>query len=300
MAVTPTPSRLKNALSVDVEDYFQVQALEAAYPRRVWPDCPSRVERNTEVILDTFAEAGVKGTFFTLGWIAERHPRLVRKIAEAGHEVASHGYQHERVDSQTPHQFRADVSRTRRLLEDISGVQVGGYRAATFSLGPHTPWAWRVLEEEGYTYSSSVYPVQRDFYGAPDAPRGPYRPEGTQRLVEIPISTVRLFGRNFPCGGGGFFRLLPYSLSHIAIDRLNRVEKRAAVFYIHPWEVDPDQPRARGVSAKSQFRHYTNLSRTRGRLARLAGEFCWDRIDRTFEIASVPAALAPAGGGVAA
>jgi len=277
------PTRpLTNALSVDVEDYFQVQALASVFPRSAWDGCPSRVERNTERLLQLFDDAGVKGTFFTLGWIAERHPALVRRIAEGGHEVASHGYEHARVDGQTPEAFRADVRRSRGILEDAGGGAVRGYRAATFSVGPRTPWAWRVLEEEGFTYSSSIYPVARDFYGVPDAPRGPYRPEGAEQLVEIPISTVRLMRRNLPCGGGGYFRLLPYGLSRAAIGRINRGEQRPAVFYIHPWEVDPDQPRARGAPLKSRLRHYMNLSRTAGRLQRLLADFRWDRMDRVF------------------
>jgi polysaccharide deacetylase family protein (PEP-CTERM system associated) len=297
----PKASPITNALSVDVEDYFQVQALASVHPRSEWEARESRVERNTDCILEVFADAGVKGTFFTLGWIAERHPALVRRIAEAGHEVASHGYCHERVDSQTPDAFRADVRKSRGILQDIAGVAVRGYRAATFSVGPHTPWAWQVLEEEGYAYSSSVYPVVRDFYGFPDAPRTPYRPEGTKSLVEIPISTVRLGKRNWPCGGGGYFRFLPYGVSRAAIRRVNDVDRMSAVFYIHPWEVDPGQPRAGGVPIKSRIRHYLNLSRTRGRLDRLARDFRWDRIDRAFGIGE-PAALhsAPAPGRAAA
>jgi polysaccharide deacetylase family protein (PEP-CTERM system associated) len=280
--MTPQASRVTNALSVDVEDYFQVQALASVFPRRAWNDCDSRVERNTDRLLQLFDDAKVKGTFFTLGWIAERHPALVRRIAEAGHEVASHGYEHARVDSQSPEAFRADVRRSRGILEDTGGFAVHGYRAATFSVGPRTPWAWRVLEEEGFAYSSSIYPVARDLYGVPDAPRGPYRPEGAQRLTEIPISTVRFLGRNLPCGGGGYFRLLPYRLSQAAIGRINGAERRPAVFYIHPWEVDPDQPRARGAPLKSRLRHYMNLSRTAGRLQRLLADFRWDRLDHVF------------------
>jgi polysaccharide deacetylase family protein (PEP-CTERM system associated) len=267
-----------------VEDYFQVQALASAYPPSTWSECESRVERNTQQILEVLSEAGVRATFFTLGWIAERHPTLVRDIAEAGHELASHGYSHARVDSQTPEVFRQDVRRSRAILEDAGSVPVRGYRAATFSMGPHTPWAWRVLEEEGFTYSSSVYPVARDFYGDPNAPRGVFRPPGATRLIEIPISTVRLGDRNWPCGGGGYFRLLPYGLSSAAIRRVNRRDRLPAVFYIHPWELDPQQPRPGGVPLKSRVRHYLNLSKTRGRLARLAGEFQWDRIDRAFDI----------------
>jgi polysaccharide deacetylase family protein (PEP-CTERM system associated) len=279
---------ITNALSVDVEDYFQVQALSGVYAPADWDSCESRVERNTEAILEIFAEAGVRSTFFTLGWVAERCPQLVRRIVDQGHELASHGYRHARVDSQTPEAFRADVRRTRRLLEDVGGAPVAGYRAATFSVGPHTPWAWQVLEEEGYAYSSSVYPVQRDYYGFRDAPREPYRPAGAERLLEIPIATARLGGRNWPCGGGGYFRLLPYPVSEAAIAYVNRVERAPAVFYIHPWELDPGQPRPAGVPLKSRVRHYLNLDKTRERLGRLVRSFRWDRLDRVFDITSRP------------
>lgn len=280
--------KITNGLSVDVEDYFQVQALASVYPRCSWDDCESRVERNTQTILDLFEEAGVKATFFTLGWIAERRPALVRRIADAGHEVACHGYSHVRVDSQAPDEFREDINKSRRILEDLSGTPVHGYRAATFSVGPHTPWAWRLLEEEGYAYSSSIYPVARDFYGVPDAPRRAYKPEGVHRLLEIPISTVRVANRNWPCGGGGYFRLLPYALSKAAIRHLNDADGAAVVFYLHPWELDPDQPRSAGTPLKSRVRHYLNLSKTHGRLQRLARDFAWDRIDRAFSVEGAP------------
>jgi peptidoglycan-N-acetylglucosamine deacetylase len=284
MTSTPAP-RIANALTVDVEDYYQVQALAGVYRRDGWETCESRVERNTDAILQIFADAGAQATFFTLGWIAERHPALVRRIVAQGHELASHGYQHARVDSQTPEVFRADVRESRQILEDISGAAVRGYRAATFSVGPHTPWAWHVLEEEGYAYSSSIYPVVRDNYGVRDAPRVPYRPQGAERLTEIPISTLRLGGRNWPIGGGGYFRLLPYAASRAAIAQLNRAEGAPAVFYIHPWEVDPEQPRPAGVGLKSRLRHYLNLDKTGDRLAKLARAFRWDRMDRVFDIA---------------
>jgi polysaccharide deacetylase family protein (PEP-CTERM system associated) len=282
-----SPVCITNALSVDVEDYFQVQALESVYRRSDWDRCESRVARNTELVLELFEQARVQATFFTLGWIAERQRDLVRRIAAAGHEIASHGYAHLRVDSQTPEEFREDVGKTRRLLEDIAGVAVRGYRAPTFSVNPDTSWAWRMLEEEGYTYSSSVYPVVRDFYGFPDAPRGRHRPKGADGLVEVPIATVRFGGRNWPCGGGGYFRLLPYALSRAAISRINRADRLPAVFYIHPWELDPDQPRPRGAPLKSRLRHYLNLSKTAGRLARLTQDFRWDRIDRVFRLDGV-------------
>lgn len=290
MATRAQSLPITNAMSVDVEDYFQVQALDSVYARSDWEACETRVERNTDRLLDLFADAGIKATFFTLGWIAERHPALVRRIADAGHEVGSHGCNHLRVDSQTPEEFRRDVRRSRDILQDLSGVCVRGYRAATFSVGPHTPWAWQVLEEEGYRYSSSVYPVKRDFYGMPDAPRTPYRPAGTEAFVEIPISTVRLAGRNWPSGGGGYFRFLPYVLSRAAIARVNQAERAPAVFYLHPWEVDPDQPRPQGVPLKSRFRHYVNLDRTQQRLGRLSRAFRWDRMDRVFNIGDGPVA----------
>lgn len=287
-----TLQRITNALSVDVEDYFQVQALAGVFPPERWDACESRVERNTEALLETFADAGVSATFFTLGWIAERNRPLVRRIVQAGHELASHGYEHARVDSQTPEAFRADVRKTKRLLEDIGGVAVRGYRAATFSVGPHTPWVWRVLAEEGYAYSSSVYPVVRDNYGVRDAPRTPYRPDG-EGLLEIPLAAVRVGRRNWPCGGGGYFRLLPYPVSRAAIARMNQADGIRAVFYIHPWEVDPEQPRAFDAPLKSRLRHYTNLAKTRDRLRRLTHAFSWDRMDRVFAADLEAAAAAP-------
>lgn len=277
-----------NAMSVDVEEHFHAHALAGALPRETWDTCPSRVERNTETLLQLFDASGVKATFFTLGWVAERRPRLVRRIVDAGHELASHGYDHTRVDQQTPQAFRADVRRAREILEQAGQVAVRGYRAATFSMGHRTPWAWTILEEEGHAYSSSIYPVAHDLYGEPDAPRAPYRPEGVKTLLEIPISTVRLAGRNRPCGGGGYFRLLPYSLSRAAVRRINGREQRPAIFYIHPWEVDPAQPRPAGLPLRSRIRHYTGLIATESRLRRLLGDFAWGRVDQVFGIEPAP------------
>jgi polysaccharide deacetylase family protein (PEP-CTERM system associated) len=269
-----------NALSVDVEDYFQVQALSASYPREDWTSCQSRVQRNTEVLLALFAETQTKATFFTLGWIAERHPALVRAIVDQGHELASHGYAHHRVDRQSPEEFRADIRKTKAILEGCAGSPVNGYRAATFSMSPATPWAFPILEEEGYLYSSSVYPVAHDNYSYPNAPRFPFKPNATSNFWEFPISTVRIAGRNVPCGGGGYFRLAPYSLFRLALKRITRQEGKPAIFYLHPWEVDPEQPRPAGVPLKSRFRHYLNLARTIPRLRRLLADFSWDRVDR--------------------
>ena len=271
-----------NAMTVDVEDYFQVQALAEAYPRSRWDSQSSRVERNTERVLSLFADHGVKATFFTLGWVAERHKALTRRIVDNGHELASHGYEHVRADSQSREAFAADVGRTKRILEDIAGVPVAGYRAATFSIGRANLWAFEVLAEEGYTYSSSIYPIHHDNYGMPDAPRFAFRPLADGDFLEVPISTVSLAGSNLPCGGGGYFRLLPYACSKLAIGRLNRREGQSSVFYFHPWEIDPDQPRPDRVGLKTRVRHYTNLGRMEARLSRVLSDFRWDRMDRVF------------------
>lgn len=276
-----------NAMSVDVEDYYQVQAFAETVGRDDWTDHTSRVERNTDAVLDLFAEAGVHATFFTLGWVAERHPALIRRIVDQGHELGSHGYAHIRADSQTPEEFRADVVRTKRILEDAGGVPVKGYRAATFSIGEDNLWSFAVLAESGYAYSSSIYPLRRDLCGMPDAPRFPFYPDGpTSRqgpaLEEYPITTVEALGRRLPAGGGGHFRIWPYAYSRWAVNRMNRGEQRPAMFYFHPWEIDPDQPRMPGAPLKSRLRHYTNLDRMAAKLKRLMSDFAWDRVDRVF------------------
>lgn len=271
-----------NALSFDIEDYFQVQALSEAFPRESWSACETRVERNTGKLLDALADAGCHATFFTLGWIGERHPQVVRRIVAEGHELASHGYAHYRVDGQTPEQFREDIRKTKRILEDCSGQSVVGYRAATFSVGPSTSWAFPILEAEGYAYSSSVYPVKTDFHSFENAPRFSYRPDGTKSFWEFPITTLRLGGKNLPFGGGGYFRLLPYALFRQGLISVRDREGKPLVFYLHPWEVDPDQPRPAQVGIKSRIRHYLNLSRTETRLRKLMTDFRWDRFDRVF------------------
>ena len=270
-----------NAMTVDVEDYFQVQSFAGCVPRDRWDAFPARVADNTDRVLDQFAAAGIRATFFTLGWVAQRQPALIRRIVAEGHELASHGWDHTRADTQDPASFQADVTRTRALLEDAGGVAVRGYRAATFSIGPRNPWAFAALAAAGYAYSSSVNPIRHDLYGNPDAPRVPYRPDASG-LWEIPMTTLRAAGRNLPCSGGGYFRLMPYSCFRFALRRVNRAESRPGIFYFHPWEVDPDQPRIAGAGWKSRFRHYTNLHRMSGRLDRLLADFAWDRMDRVF------------------
>lgn len=281
--------RLVNALSVDVEDWFQVQAFAGRVDRADWDTLPRRVEANTDRVLDLFAEAGVRATFFTLGWVAERHPALIRRIVAAGHELASHGLEHRLVRDQRPEVFRADIRRAKALLEDAGGVPVRGYRAATFSIGADTPWAFEILAEEGHAYSSSVNPIRHDLYGMPDAPRFPYRPEGApEDFAEVPLTTVRLRGRNWPCAGGGFFRLMPYALFRSGLRRVNGRDGRPAVFYFHPWEVDPGQPRMSGLPLRTRVRHRLNLSRTEDRLRCLLRDFAWDRMDCVFPECAAP------------
>lgn len=273
-----------NALTIDVEDYFQVSALAPYIPRDQWDTIPCRVESNVDRILDMLARHDTHATFFTLGWIAERYPELVRKIVAGGHELASHGYAHLRATEQSPELFLADIRLAKAVLEDVGGLEVAGYRAPSFSIGDSNPWALDCIREAGYRYSSSVYPVKHDHYGVPDAPRFPYA--SRDGLTEVPLTTVRWMSRNWPASGGGFFRLLPYGVSRRLIERVNRVDGRPAVFYFHPWEIDPDQPRVSGANAKTRFRHYVNLHRMEQRLDWLLGDFSWGRMDRVFEVAA--------------
>jgi len=269
-------------MTVDVEDYFQVSAFEGHIDRAQWDTLSCRVEVNTDRILALFDAAGVKATFFTLGWVAERYPALIRRIVEGGHELASHGYAHVRVTQQQPAEFRADVEKTKHLLEDIGGVEVRGYRAASYSIGAGNLWALDELGEAGYRYSSSIYPVRHDLYGMPEAPRFAFRPRGEASILEVPITTLRVGGKNLPCGGGGFFRLYPYAVSRWALRRINDGEGQSGMFYFHPWEIDPAQPRQTGLDLKTRTRHYLNLGRMESRLQALLGDFAWDRMDRIF------------------
>lgn len=267
---------LVNAMSVDVEDYFQVHAFGRSIRREDWESWPRRVERNTERLLDLFAAAGISATFFTLGWVGTRHPALIRRILAEGHELASHGLDHVRVDRQTPGGFRAEIARAKAILEDAGGAPVLGYRAPGFSITPATAWAFDCLAEAGYRYSSSVDPARGGAGLFEDAGALLHRlPCG---LVELPVTSLPIAGRKLPCGGG-FFRLLPYAMTQRAIHRINAADRLPAIFYIHPWEIDPDQPRV-AAPLRARLRHYTNLRSTEQKLARLLADFAWGRIDR--------------------
>jgi polysaccharide deacetylase family protein (PEP-CTERM system associated) len=270
---------MKNALSVDVEDWFQVGAFETVIDRDSWETRERRVERNTDAVLTLFDEAGVKATFFTLGWVAARHPALIRRIAEAGHEIASHGWDHKRVFTLSEAEFRDDLIRARAEIEDASGHKLWGYRAPSFSIDQRTPWAHPVLAEQGYAYSSSVAPIRHDHYGWPESPRFAWRPVAGSDLIELPVTTFELAGRRFAAGGGGFFRLLPYALSNWAVGRVNATEERPAIFYFHPWDMDVDQPFVADAPLKSKLRHYTNLSVMRPKLLKLLNAHEWGRTD---------------------
>jgi polysaccharide deacetylase family protein (PEP-CTERM system associated) len=273
---------ITGAMTVDVEDYFQVAAFADKVKRHEWDSYTCRVERNVDRILGIFADNDVKATFFTLGWVAERYPGVVRQIVDGGHELASHGYEHVKIHTQSPADFRQDIRKTKAILEDIGGQQVRGYRAASFSIDARCLWAFDILAEEGHAYSSSVYPIKHDHYGMPEASRFTFRPSDRHDLVEVPITTLNLFNRNLPSGGGGYFRLLPYAVSRWALRRISQQDKRPAIFYFHPWEVDPDQPRFEDAPFRSRFRHYVNLSLMEKRLRSLVKDFRWDRMDNVF------------------
>jgi polysaccharide deacetylase family protein (PEP-CTERM system associated) len=274
---------LTNALTIDVEDYFQVSAFAPYIRRDEWDHRECRVERNVGRILEMLAERDTRATFFTLGWIAERYPALVRQIVDQGHELASHGYGHERASDLSEAAFRADVDRAKKLLEDIGGTAVHGYRAPSFSIGTRNLWAFDVLAGAGYRYSSSIYPIRHDHYGMPDSPRFAYRVgTGGAGLLEVPVTTLRLRGRNLPSSGGGYFRLLPYALSRWMIQRVNQQDRESAIFYFHPWEIDAEQPRIAGIDAKTRFRHYVNIPRMENRLKSLLADFRWGRMDDIF------------------
>ena len=277
-------------MTIDVEDYFQVSAFAPYIARTEWDSRECRVERNIHTILEMLSAHHTHATFFTLGWIAERYPQLVRQIVDNGHELASHGYGHQRASEQSPEAFFNDIDSAKKLLEDLSGQRILGYRAPSFSIGKGNLWAYDTLLEAGYVYSSSIYPIAHDHYGMPDSPRFAY--EVRPGLTEIPITTVRLFERNFPSSGGGYFRLLPYPVSRWLIQRVNTRDQQPGMFYFHPWEIDPEQPRITGINRKAQFRHYVNIGQTQARLDRLLTDFRWGRVDQVFlnQIAPLPLA----------
>jgi polysaccharide deacetylase family protein (PEP-CTERM system associated) len=270
-----------NAISVDVEDYFQVGAFEHLIRRGDWDNLEHRIEHNMDKVLQLFEERNIKATFFMLSWVAERYPTLVNDIVSQGHELASHGHGHQRVTDLSREAFRQDVVRAKCTLEDLGAVAVRGYRAPSYSIGKSNVWALDILAQVGYQYSSSIYPVRHDHYGFPEAPRFVFRDSNTG-IIEVPITTVKIMNKIMPAGGGGFFRFYPYAMSRWIINRVNRVDGEAAVFYFHPWELDPGQPRQRNISTKTCFRHYLNLAKTESRLRRLLVDFNWGRMDEVF------------------
>lgn len=273
-------STITNALTIDVEDYFQVSAFAPHIARSEWNTRECRVERNINCILEMLARHNTKATFFTLGWIAERYPKLVRQIVQQGHELASHGYGHERASDQTEEAFFADIHLAKIVLEDLADSAVNGYRAPSFSIGSGNLWTFDCLARAGYRYSSSIYPIRHDHYGMPESPR--FAHEVRPGLMEIPITTLRVLNRNWPSSGGGYFRLFPYALSRWMLSRVNANDREPGIFYFHPWEIDTGQPRIAGISRKTRFRHYVNIDRMEGRLNQLLGDFKWGRMDQIF------------------
>lgn len=275
-----------NAFTIDVEDYYHVSAFEQYIPRNKWDCMESRIEVNVDKILKFLSEHDVKATFFTLGWLAQKFPLMIRKIVDEGHELASHGYSHSRVYDMTRTTFLEDVARAKKLLEDTGGIAVEGFRAPSFSINENCWWAFECLRDVGYTYSSSIYPISHDHYGMPNASRTSFQP--LSGLTEIPISTVQFRGRNYPSSGGGYFRLIPYSVSKWAFRRLNEVDGMPIVFYFHPWEIDPSQPRVEGVGAKAKFRHYVNLDKNEKKIVRLLSDFAWGTMKDVFRTSLHP------------
>lgn len=276
----PKNTFISNALTIDVEDYFQVSAFSNIINKKNWDEKECRIEKNIDNIISILDLKKIKATFFTLGWIAERYPSMIKKILMEGHELASHGYAHEKVSEISKSDFYQDVTRAKGILEDIGGKQINGYRAPSFSIAEKNFWAMEILSETGHRYSSSIYPVKHDHYGSPNAPRFPYKV--FSELLEVPPTTVKLFGRNFPASGGGYFRLLPYSISKKMLDHVNSSENKPVVFYFHPWEIDIHQPRISNLSIKTRFRHYKNIEKMEEKIKKLVEDFHWDRMDNIF------------------
>lgn len=270
-----------NAMTVDVEDYFQVSAFEPYVSRDDWSSFNYRVEQNTDRILEMFSMNDVRATFFTLGWVASQFPDLVRRIVDAGHDLASHGWEHQRVTTMNKQEFALDLRKSKEILEDVSGTEVNGFRAPSYSFTKQNPWTHEVLLNEGYFYSSSIAPIRHDLYGIPGAPRFAHRYEN-DKVLELPITTTRLFNKNYPCGGGGWFRLYPYKISKWAISRVNRKDQEAAIFYFHPWEIDPEQPAIENIDRRTKFRHYQNLVHMERKVTALLQDFSWRPIPEVF------------------
>jgi len=264
--------QITNSLTIDVEDYFHVSAFDGLSNPDTWDTFPSRVEANTRRLLDILAHHSVQATFFVMGWVAERHPRLVREIVAAGHEIGCHSYLHRRIYELGPDRFQEDTRKAKAILEDITGTPVHAYRAPSYSITKASLWALDILAELGFTIDSSIFPIHHDLYGIPDAPRFPYVIDGIN-MIEYPLSTALFLGRKIPVAGGGYFRLFPYWFTQTMLHRINVQEGQPFVFYLHPWEIDPEQPRMAGASWKSRFRHYNNLTKTENRLHRLLAAF---------------------------
>ncbi|MDP2561125.1 XrtA system polysaccharide deacetylase [Psychrobium sp. 1_MG-2023] len=272
---------ITNAMTVDVEDYFQVSAFAKHYPHSRWDSQPLRVEKNTQRLLSLFNKHQIKATFFTLSWVAERCPNLIKEIVAQGHELASHGHWHQRVSELSPQEFKQDLYRSKSILEQVSGVEVMGYRAPSFSIGDENFWAFEIIRELGFRYSSSTYPIKHDHYGVPQWPRFSY--QVIDELIEIPVTTLKRYCKTWPIAGGGYFRLAPYQLSRWALKQFHLQEQRAAVFYVHPWELDPQQPRTCGVGYKTRFRHYLNLDKVEQRLGCLLTDFNWSTMKNVYQ-----------------
>jgi polysaccharide deacetylase family protein (PEP-CTERM system associated) len=281
-AMTHKNAQTTNAMTVDVEDYFQVSAFEPYISKENWKNYAGRVEANTDRILELFDEHDVKATFFTLGWVAEHYPDLIKRIVAQGHDLASHGWDHRRVSTLTREEFSADIAKSKKILEDVSSTAINGYRAPSYSFTLKNGWAHDVLLEQGYLYSSSIAPIKHDLYGIPGAPRFSYGC-ANDSILELPITTTRLMNKNYPCGGGGWFRLYPYALSKWAIDRVNLKDKEPAIFYFHPWEIDPAAPKIKGLKLAAKFRHYQNLSQMERKIIQLLRDYKWRTIPEVYE-----------------
>jgi len=276
---------MKHAMTIDVEDYFHVAAFAKVINPSEWEDYPSRVVKNTEAILQLFCDKGIKATFFCLGWVAEREPDLIRRIASQGHEIASHGYSHQLVYSQTPEVFRDETMRSKELLENICQNSVTGYRAASYSITSKSTWALEILAELGFTWDSSIFPIKHDNYGMPNSPEHPYKialSEG-RSLTEFPLTTAKVGPFSLPAAGGGYFRQYPYALSKWLFKRASENQTKPQIFYLHPWEVDPHQPRIQNASLFSKFRHYTNIKKCMGRLERMVDDFSFTTMTQALE-----------------